>query len=293
MDKNLEEILNDFNQNGYENFTYLYNANGTKVIEHTSITGYLIKISKKEKNVSDIQKKILNTLPDKVNNVSRIYYNQVFMDDDSTKTLEIIEKLSGAPKKIYTAKETKDVIKATKKLNLLLNKSTDDFSSSIPNLKDLFFGMIPNTKDSGIKNIANQIMSDASFDFFMNSQDDGITLADLVTDNILLGSNINFIDLDPIICAPKSLQIAILLSSNILLQQNNFRNLSFLKIKEYYKIWGETEVHKTDLIALAIFPLLILTMKQVDYNSIITDEHSMYYKMKVLMEFLLNEMDKF
>ncbi len=292
MKKNVEKILHDFNTNGYENFTYLYNTNGTKVIEHKFLTGYLIKISGKEKSVSDIQMSILNDLPDNLDNVSRIYYNQVFMDDDSNKTLEIIKKLSGAPKELYTLEETKDVIKATKELNLMLNKSSDVFFDSLPNLKDLFYGMVANTKDKDIKNIADKIMNSPSFDTFINSKDCGILVADLVTDNILLSNSINFIDLDPFIYAPKSLQVAILLSSNILLQESNFKNICLLKIEEYYKIWGKPKVHKTDLIALTIFPLLILTMKQVDYNAIVEDEKSLYYRMKVLLEFLLNEIKK-
>ena len=57
-------------------------------------------------------------------------------------------------------------------------------------------------------------------------------------------------------------------------------------------LWGIDLISREDLIALTIFPLLILTMKQVDIDSLPENQDSIYYKLKTILLFLIAELDR-
>lgn len=122
----------------------------------------------------------------------------------------------------------------------------------------------------------------------MVAENQTIIVADMVYENILIEKGaVYFIDLDPLVLGPKRLQCAILLTSNLLLQPHLFKRLSMDLIRRYTRLCGIDNLSREDLIALTIFPLLILSMKQVDIDSLPENYDSIYYKLKTILLFLM------
>jgi len=286
----INDLINSYTNRSSNSFITLYNQNNTLVLKHLKYPDYLIKLSNKDFESSKKQKDILSLLPNNYNNFSRIYHTQVDNSDGNIRTLEIIDKINGTSKKEYTNLEIINTINSLKKLHTNLNNISNRNKFFFPSLKDLFNGIISNAHMS-TKTIATEIQSYKEYSSFINSKQEYITIADLVYENILIDKEqINFIDLDPLILGPKKLQFSILLTSNILIQSNQFKILSINLIKKFFSLYGYNDFNREDLISLSIFPLLILSMRQVDLNTLPKDDSSMYYKLKVILLLIVKEL---
>ena len=287
----INEIVNDYITKGSDAFSVIYNQNNTLVIEHPKYPKYLLKLSKKNFKSSQIQSNILSSISNKNNNISRILYTQIYEDNGNKRTMEIIDKLNGKPKKEYSNYDIENVIHATKQLHNNLNENKIKYREKLPFIGDLFSSIVDNTASKKLKSIANRIQNDYAYEKILDIENQFITIADLVYENILIYKDtINFIDLDPIILGPKELQFSILLTSNLLIQSNQFMNLNMKLIKSYANLWGFEKTSREDLISLTIFPLLILAMKQVDIDSLIENTDSMYFKLKTILLFIVDKL---
>jgi len=63
-------------------------------------------------------------------------------------------------------------------------------------------------------------------------------------------------------------------------------------IRRYMGLWGIVTITREDLIALTIFPLLILSMRKVDIDSLLENDDSIYYKLKTILLFIMAELDR-
>jgi len=288
-----DEIINDFMTNGSDAFKIIYDKNGTLVLEHEKHPDYLLKISDKDYKSSHLQSDILSSIADEHNNISRIHHTQEYSKDGSVKTLELLDKLNGIAKSEYSPSEIENIIKSTKKLHGSLKEISEKYITSLPPLSVIFTGIINSTTSTALKAIADKIKNDKGFGEFLNAPDRCITIADMVYENILIDNGtVNFIDLDPLILGPENLQIAILITSNLLMENSQFDNLSIALIEHYYNVWGIAKISRADIIALSVFPLLILSMRQVDIDNLPKNSDSMYYKLKTILLFIADELKK-
>lgn len=292
MKKEVSQILNDFLSNPEGHFTYIYDQNGTQVLRHGEIRDFLVKLSNRSKQESDFQKELLCNIPKKIENVSRIVYNQEYLSYDGKKTLEIITNLPGSKRLSYNETEMKNVVFGIKEIFQILNNNKKEYTSNLPTLKTLFYSIVSNVKDITIKRIVEKLLNNKTFVEYIDYDNNWLVLADLVSENILIyNSNAYFIDLDPIIVGPENLQFGILMSSNLLLQKEIINNLSIQHIEEMYKIWGKNHIDSYDMLSLVIFPLLMLSLRNVDYNSIKESDSPLYAKLKKLLEFLMRNIN--
>jgi hypothetical protein len=74
------------------------------------------------------------------------------------------------------------------------------------------------------------------------------------------------------------------------MQSRQFECLSIGLLERYAEIWGFDRISREDLIALSVFPLLILAMKRVDVESLPENHDSMYYKLKTILLFVMEEL---
>jgi len=284
--------MNDYIINGTYTFSIIYKKNNTLVIENPEYPEYLLKLSDKDFKSSQIQSKILSSIPDENNNICRIHHTQIYDDNAKIRTVELIDKLHGTPKPEYSKNDIENVFKATKQLHCKLNESTDKYHKDLPSIGPLFSSIIDSTLNPTLKVIANRVQNDYAYEKFLDAEKQYIIFADMVYENILIDKDkINIIDLDPLILGPKRLQFSILLTSNILIQSNQFKNLSMDLINHYTNLWGIEKISREDLIALSIFPLLILSMKQVDIDLISEKQDSIYFKLKTILSFIIAELD--
>ena len=289
----IDRIVADYRTNGSGYFSILYDQNDTVVMEHPKYSGFLLKLSNKEFKTSQIQKKILSSIAIENKNICRIYHTQPFEENGKTRTLEVIDKLKGMPKREYSELELETVIREAKKLHVVLNECSDESVVCLPSIGVLFSNIVDHTGNKTLKTMAERIRDDSACDSFMRLEKPSIIVADMVYENILIDKKtVNFIDLDPLILGPENLQFAILLTSNILMQLQQFKRLSMTLIEEYAVLWGKDVIAREDLIALSIFPLLILAMRQVDIETLPEDPDSMYFKLKTILSFILRELDR-
>jgi hypothetical protein len=265
-------------------FSILYNQNGTIILTHHQFHECLIKISNKDFSSSQAQHQILSMIPSYIQNICRILYLESVVKDNQQKTIEIISKVSGYSKMYYSNEEKKLVLLATKELQENINSSHSKDVPTIPTIAQLFPNILNQTTIPKLKEIGTSLQQDYTFQIMQNSTSE-IIVADLVYENILFDANqVNFIDLDPLILGPKELQIAILLTSNILLQLRDIKLLEMSDITSFYHQWG-IQLTRQDLLYLSIFPLLMLSMKNIDINGIGKKPFSLYYKLKTLLLF--------
>jgi len=289
----INEIVNEYKMKGSDAFSILYNQNSTMVMEHPKHPEYLLKLSDKEFKSSQIQSEILSAITPKNNHICRIHHTQIYNDNGKTKTMELIDKLPGTPKRDYSETDISNVIRATKELQDSLNKSEKKHHKDLPSIGVIFSGIIGQTSYSTLKSIADQIQNDTAYESFLDAENQTIIVADMVYENILIDKDaVNFIDLDPLVLGLQRLQCAILLTSNLLLQPNLFKRLSMELIRNYMGLWGVDLISREDLIALTIFPLLILSMRKVDIDSLPENDDSIYYKLKTILLFIMAEIDR-
>jgi hypothetical protein len=288
----IDEIVNDYIIKGLKAFSIIYNKNNTLVMEHNKYPEYLLKLSNKDFESSKIQLDILSSIPTENKNICRIHHTQIFEENGNARTMEIIDKLNGITKKEYSKIDIERVIQATKMLNMDLNKYANKYYENLPSIGILLPTIIQNSSNKTLKSLAKIIQNDSAYESFIDTENQNIIVADLVYENILFANNaINFIDLDPLILGPKELQFSILLTSNILIQSNQFKNLSMDLIKNYAHLWGIERINREVLISLSIFPLLILAMKEVDVDSLPENQDSIYYKLKIILLFIIGELN--
>jgi len=289
----INEIVNEYKMKGSDAFSILYNQNNTLVMEHPKYPEYLLKLSDKDFKSSQIQSEILASITLKNKNISRIHHTQLYNDQGKTKTMELIDKLPGISKREYSETDISNVIRATKELQDSLNQSEKKHHNDLPSIGPLFSGIIGQTSNHTLKSIANQIQNDTAYERFLDAENQTIIVADMVYENILIDKDaVYFIDLDPMVLGPKRLQCAILITSNLLLQTNLFKQLSMELIRRYMGLWGFETISREDLIALTVFPLLILSMKKVDIDSLPENDDSIYYKLKTILLFIMSELDR-
>ncbi len=289
----INEIVNEYKMKGSDAFSILYNQNNTLVMEHPKYPEYLLKLSDKDFKSSQLQSEILASIALENNNISRIHHTQIYNNQGKTKTMELIDKLPGSPRREYSETDISNVILATKELQDSLNQSEKKHHKDFPSIGVLFSNIIRQTSNSTLKSIADQIQNDVAYEHFLDAENQTVIVADMVYENILIDKDvIYFIDLDPLVLGPKRLQCAILLTSNLLLQTNLFNCLSMELIRRYMRLWGFETITREDLIALTIFPLLILSMRQVDIDSLPENDDSIYYKLKTILLFIMAELDQ-
>jgi hypothetical protein len=289
METTVSNLVNHFLTNGDQSMKYLYDRNGTQVLYHDQYPDFVIKISHKRKVDSDFQQSLLEQVPSYINNFSRIRYNQGYRLGNQDMTLEVIDFLKGTPLHTYNQQQVHAAIKGIRLLHTSINESSNDTLEELPTLQSIFFGIILGSSSSAVASIGHQLLQQKPFKYYLESNHAYVTIADLVTENILFDrdNNVNFIDLDPFILGPQNLQIAILLSSNILLQDQYIDVLSMEAINNLYRIWGVDTLELHDIFSLMMFPLLMLGMRNVDIARINRNQNPLYYKLSLLLEFLL------
>jgi hypothetical protein len=288
----INEIVNDYILKGSDVFQSLYDKNNTLVLEHPKYPKYLLKLSNKDFQTSQIQSRILSSISTENTNICRIHRTQIHDDNGNTRTMELMDKLNGTSKREYSKSEIASVIRATKQLQDDLNERTDKYHANLPSIGILFSGITKNAENDTLKLIANRIQTDEAYERFLDVEKAYIIVADMVYENILIDKDtVNFIDLDPMILGPKRLQFSILVTSNLLIQSNQFKRLSMGLIECYACLWSNDKITREDLIALSIFPLLILSMRQVDIDTLPENHDSMDFKLKTILLFIMVELD--
>ena len=287
-----ENILSDLLSGRLDKFSCLYDANNTTVLEHNKYPNLIIKISNKDISSAEIQSKILQTLPSGSNNIGRILDVQTLQLDNKEKTVELIVKMKGYSKQAYTDSDILNVIKQTKILHESINQKRHEYIEQLPPLDMLFSNIINNSPSESLRKIAAEIQNDKAYEQFLDRENQTIIIADMVYENILFDKeSVSFIDLDPLIQGPKNLQLSILLTSNILVQQEIFDHLSVELIQQYFQVWEKDRMTRVDLIALTIFPLLILAMKQVNIDELDPKTNSLYYKLKTVLFMIMRQLN--
>lgn len=289
----IEAILGDIRNKKYDLLSIIYDNNGTTVLEHLDTPRYLVKISNKDLRLSKLQQNLLKGINTEEFSLSKVHHAQSFSYRGENKTLEIIDKLSGVTIKDNTEEEIAGLIKATKSLQEALNQFKGKYQQALPNLNLLFNQILQSVEQPSLRSFGQYLLADTQFQKLINVENDYITFGDMVYENILFHeAKIGFIDLDPLIMGAKELQIAILVTSNILLQKEQFETLSLENIEKIYKIWGFRKLTRVHLLSLCVFPFLILSMKQVDIDQLKPEQESIYYKLKFILYFLKNELEK-
>src|SRR6056297_2308159 len=182
----INEIVNEYKMKGSDAFSILYNQNNTLVMEHPNYPEYLLKLSDKDFKSSQLQSEILSAITPKNNHICRIHHTQIYNDNDKQKTMELIDKLPGIPKKEYSETDIINVIRATKELQDSLNKSEKKHHKDLPSIGVIFSGIIGQTSYSTLKSIANQIQNDTAYEHFLDAGNQTIIVADMVYENILI-----------------------------------------------------------------------------------------------------------
>lgn len=283
------DLLNQFIAHGDTGFTYLYDRHGTKILRHADYSDLIIKISNKDKDASDNQMKIVGNIRKDISYISRIFLNQEYYVGDINKTIEVINFLPGKKVEQYNHQQLTIIMKNLRDLHLSIKENQIN-DVNLPNIRDLFYGIVANSQDTDLKLIADTLLQNGMFIDYINGENTFITIGDLINDNILIDENdmASFIDLDPLILGPENLQIAILLSSNILLQKNYLNNMKSSQITDLYHIWGYENANVQDYMALALFPLLMLSIRNVEYSKIEPIESNIFYRLKTLLEFVID-----
>src|SRR6056297_2925952 len=147
----INEIVNEYKMKGSDAFSILYNQNSTMVMEHPKHPEYLLKLSDKEFKSSQIQSEILASITPKNNHICKIHHTQIYNDNGKTKTMELIDKLPGTPKRDYSETDISNVIRATKELQVSLNKSEKKHHKDLPSIGVIFSGIIGQTSYSTLK----------------------------------------------------------------------------------------------------------------------------------------------
>lgn len=255
-----------------DNNLYLLQNENSFVIQIEKKQTYIIKGSKKDIALVELQKEITSHLLDDSYNIGLILFVEYRLVDRVEYTIEVQTFVSGKPLNLDISNDIEvNVVSAVFQLHHRLSMiDSNIYKGQLMSIREFFPEVVKNGKNSIFKEHGLHLLNDKFFTDILNQDSQGIIYGDVWYQNILIDEDgkIGFIDLDPLLIGPEELQFSLMISSffiYIYVQKNNIENFSLIRL---IKLWPTPVDFEKVKLLLYVYPVLlgIIKMSELEHT---------------------------
>ena len=284
-----------FNQNPHFPCTNIYQGATSRVYKLDTRNPLIVKIvSVGSSDYYEFQAKLLERIAGPDNLTPRVLHWEMREIDNQTCCIQVQTYLSGAPLDHYpNPDESKAIINAVYTLHQrLCAVSINSFPDEISTIDKIFRNLLWKADDGPIKEAGVNLIKNKRYNALVAKEMQYLTHFDLWSKNLLLDHaaghvDVQIVDFDALVLAPKMVQPAVFFSSCFLFSSLLFdSNLSHsFDLDEVTECWPESTNKQDMLLMMQLYPVVIGLIKEEQFAR---NPHSASEPIQGIRDLLMN-----